>query len=130
MPTGLMQLSPELRNYIYELVLVEERPIHSRDRKYRRVLDLGLLLVNKTNNREASPIFYGQNQFEYAWEVEPIILKRLVDTGDNAALIRHIWLDLPRMVKKSQSIFLNGEDKEVRDEIQFLPECQDDHYTW
>ncbi|KAI5363675.1 hypothetical protein Slin15195_G093280 [Septoria linicola] len=66
--TSFFSLSAELRNAIYELILVgEKRDLQPNDVGYKRQardgLSLALLSANRQVRAEASPIFWGQKNF-------------------------------------------------------------------
>ena len=125
-PTNFFDLPGELRNIIYELVLVSDIPVelasiwvgHRACQAYRKgIEDLGdhwslqryyqevqpslsLLRVSKQINEEASPIYYGQD-FRFTnqsgWH---ILYHWLVLIGDkNRAMVRHITVGYTGMTR-------------------------------
>ncbi|KAK4963080.1 hypothetical protein LTR10_000708 [Elasticomyces elasticus] len=62
----LLRLPPELRNLIYELVLIKDEPISVRDWK---LCCVGPALIRTSHlvRSETMPIFYGANKFEGSW---------------------------------------------------------------
>jgi hypothetical protein len=121
MPTSFMDLSGELHNRIYELVLVMKRPIQSWQGHWQKRHNLEILRANKIIHREASSIFYGENQFDFTYDSshgsERTILAPLGKAGGNAAFIRSILVDFPKLdwpdepndmvIRKGSRKFLN-----------------------
>ncbi|KAK5741907.1 hypothetical protein LTR17_003655 [Elasticomyces elasticus] len=62
----LLRLPPELRNLIYELVLIKDEPISVRDWKLCCV-GPALIRTSRLVRSETMPIFYGANKFEGSW---------------------------------------------------------------
>ena len=110
-PTCFLSLPGELRNKIYELIVLREEPIDSSHRFGQEDLTPGLLCANKTVHREASEIFYGQNRFYFARFAPEDALSFLEQIGEgNAGRIRHIIIDFPRF------IYLDSGDLALTDE--------------
>lgn len=94
----LSRLSPELRNQIYEMILVRDTDIKvwktSQRRQFRR--SPALLRTCVEIRREAAPIFYGQNIFLVrAWnraEVRKMLVSWLRTLGSMRPLLRRIRL--------------------------------------
>ncbi|EFX02350.1 hypothetical protein CMQ_2399 [Grosmannia clavigera kw1407] len=88
MSFNFMCLPGELRNKIYELVLVYQEPI--------RELLPGLLFTNRAIRHEASSIFYNQNQF-HLLNLYPGQVACFLDNmgSKNAGLIQHIIIEFP-----------------------------------
>ena len=61
--TTFLSLPPEIRNEIYSLALVEDRPLRVRT-VHPYLLEPGLLATNKQVRSEALGIWYGENLFE------------------------------------------------------------------
>ncbi|KAK4544193.1 hypothetical protein LTR36_004403 [Oleoguttula mirabilis] len=70
----LLKLAAELRNNIYELVLIADSPIDTRDKKAAKVP--ALLSTCKHMRYEAAAIYYGQNTFSGAVGLGDINQKR------------------------------------------------------
>jgi hypothetical protein len=110
MPISLLELSAELRNQIYELVLLDPEHIrlksNPRETKMTRLkskrheqqaLRLSLLRVNKVINSEANAIFYSRNEFDVT-HLQPSVVSSILDSmGSNASLIRSIRLSFERI---------------------------------
>nr|POF22057.1 hypothetical protein CFP56_36144 [Quercus suber] len=97
MAAGFLDLPCEIRNMIYELVLLHEDPIElwRLEPRRRQQFDIEILRVNKTIYREASPMFYGQNRFELREYNHSLIESLLLLIGTpNARLIQHVVVDL------------------------------------
>ncbi|KAG8163708.1 hypothetical protein KVR01_007005 [Diaporthe batatas] len=102
LPTGFLSLPSELRNKIYELSLVKGEDTFALSENIRRYfyhkrgLASGLLLASKAIHREASPILYGQNRFDFC-EVSPRELRTFLNQigKNNASYIRHVTIDFP-----------------------------------
>lgn len=99
MPINFLSLPSELRNTIYELVLLDDKPIYPWARRnHTRNLTPGLFRTNKTIHHEATPLFYAQNTFELT-----LLQPRYPHISDffsqigptNASTIRHLCLDIP-----------------------------------
>ncbi|KAF5989182.1 hypothetical protein FBULB1_1148 [Fusarium bulbicola] len=94
-PVSFLCLSGELRNAIYEIILLQSEPIDPWLRCGLQVLT-GLFRVNKAVHREASLLFYSQNHFDFAGRDPEIIASFLQEIGTrNASSIRHIIIDFP-----------------------------------
>jgi hypothetical protein len=102
---------------------VRKRPIQVWPGNEKEV-NLNLLVANKTLHREASPIFYGQNQFDFAEEAQPNIIACLRETRRNAALMRSIWFEFPRLEasKRYQEVLIHDDDIYFRNRLRkFCP---------
>lgn len=109
MSTNFLSLPGELRNNIYEQLLVLQKPIvpptpprswHSPLRalhpKLHPELYLELLLANKTVHREASSLLYAQNHFDLTKCTPSDVASFLDQIGrHNASHIRLICIDFP-----------------------------------
>ncbi|KAK4910652.1 hypothetical protein LTR49_020687 [Elasticomyces elasticus] len=62
----LLRIPPELRNLIYELVLIKDDHISVKDWAFCCV-GPALLQTSRLIRSEASPLFYGGNKFEGSW---------------------------------------------------------------
>jgi hypothetical protein len=94
--TNFFSLPSELRNKIYELVLVHDEPIDPCGVYWPSESPNGLFRVSKTIHREATSFFYAQNCFDLSWSsVERInaFFKQIGRT--NASYIRHIRIEFP-----------------------------------
>ena len=101
MPTNFLSLPSEIRNNIYEQLLLLQEPIvcptcpwlgHSQ----LRALTPGLLLANKTVHREASSVLYGQNRFNFTMCTSEHVASFLEQIGrNNAHYIWYICVDFP-----------------------------------
>nr|POF17937.1 hypothetical protein CFP56_13348 [Quercus suber] len=74
MTIGFLDLPCEVRNIIYELVLLRQEPIDCWIPWHRAQRQLGtqLLAVSKTVHREATPIYFGRNCFELREQISGI----------------------------------------------------------
>lgn len=99
-PASFLSLPSELRNGIYELILLHEEPIDPWfDYNRRQKLTPGLLRANKAVHREASSLFYAQNRFDFTKGTLEDVASFLEQIGsNNAAYIRHICVDFPRFL--------------------------------
>ncbi|KAF2807990.1 uncharacterized protein BDZ99DRAFT_70906 [Mytilinidion resinicola] len=97
----LFSLPSELRNNIYEHLLVLQEPIECLTHPWLGQSQLGaltpgLLLVNKAVHREASSLLYAQNRFNLAVPDSELVTAFLDQVGcNNAKHIRHIYLNFP-----------------------------------
>jgi hypothetical protein len=92
-----LNLPSELRNKIFELVLVRQAPIPPwNDWDRLEEFTVGLLRANRTVLSEASSIFYAQNHFDLTMGTTTDILSFFEQIGsNNAACIRHICVEFP-----------------------------------
>ena len=101
MPTNFLSLPRELRDQIYELVLVEDPKLGSLPyypHPFFQMLTLGLLRANKTIHVEASSVFYSQNEFDLTKVARnpKDLASFLGQIGqNNAAHIQHIRVEFP-----------------------------------
>jgi len=100
MPTNFLSLPGELRNGIYELLLLHQEPIVPLDynRRYKLTPKLtpGLLRTSKTVHREASSLLYAQNRFDFSVLIPEEVASFLEQIGRiNANSIRHIIVNFP-----------------------------------
>lgn len=97
MSTNFLSLPSELRNRIYELVLLDESSINPGIVSYpHHPLTPGLLCANKMIHREASSFLYAQNRFDLTG-YEPHLVDFLDQIGhDNANHIRQLCIGFPR----------------------------------
>ena len=59
----LLSLPPEIRDHIYALAIVEEKPIPLGN-DYPFIYEPALLATNRQIREEATPVFYGENVFK------------------------------------------------------------------
>lgn len=100
-PTGgFLGLPSEIRNGIYELVLLLPEPIDPwMDFSRQEKLTLGLFSTNKTINNEACSLFYGKNRFDFTTATPEKIDLFLKQIGpNNTGYIQHIWIRFPRFL--------------------------------
>jgi hypothetical protein len=100
MSANFLSLPSELRNKIYEQLLVLQEPIACSTHPWRwyspRALHPELLLANKTIHREASSLLYAQNRFNFTICTSEHVASFLDQIGrNNASHIRHIRIDFP-----------------------------------
>ena len=94
MSPNFLSLSAELRNRIYELVLLQQEPIDPWVRRHK--LTPGLLRANKKVYREASSFFYARNRFDFTMRILEEVASFLEQIGhNNTDFIQHICLDFP-----------------------------------
>lgn len=104
MSANFLSLPSELRNNVYEQVLVLREPIacptqQGLERLQLQLgsLTLGLLRTNKAVRREASSILYAQNRFDFTVCTSEDVTSFLEQIGpNNASYIRHICVDFPK----------------------------------
>ncbi|KAI1747517.1 hypothetical protein F4782DRAFT_521003 [Xylaria castorea] len=96
---SFLNLSSELRNEIYELILLHQEPINpwpSGCFRQTQQLTPGLLRANKAVHREASSLFYGKNCFDLSDPTPEQVVYFLEHIGSSdAAHIRHVIIDFP-----------------------------------
>lgn len=101
MPANFLSLPSELRNNIYEQILVLQEPIPCQ---YSSIwcsglqsLTPSLLRANKTIHIEASTIFYGNNHFDFSmctWRDMSSFFEQI--GRHNASYILHICIKFPK----------------------------------
>ncbi|KAK2765530.1 hypothetical protein FQN54_008384 [Arachnomyces sp. PD_36] len=130
MPTGFLSLPGEIRNIIYNHLLVCDEPL-SIDPEWSWVHDYGIALnfclTNKTIKHETESVLFGRNCFyftgsEYSEAVE-LTSKFLNEIGRNKAnLIRCVEIEFPRIVYTEYDYAaLRPEDEMLISEIKI--EC-------
>ncbi|KAK4544355.1 hypothetical protein LTR36_004246 [Oleoguttula mirabilis] len=89
----LLKLPAELRNYIYTLAIVENKPIRLEFSILSKPhpLEPTMLAVNWQVRRESLPIFYGRNIFSAA------------NSLDTTTFLRHISADKLKMLRGVQA---------------------------
>ncbi|KAJ4356782.1 uncharacterized protein N0V89_004818 [Didymosphaeria variabile] len=101
MPKTFLKLPSEVRNDIYERVLVLENPIsfagNVGDGSVNAgMLTPGLLLASKEVSSEAASILYAQNYFNFEDCDSEELDAFLTGIGqDNASFVRHLIIDFP-----------------------------------
>lgn len=96
MPTNFLCLPGELRNVIYEYLLVLQKPVTCR-KPEKMDLTTGLLCANNAVHREASLTLYTQNTFDFTNSNSQEITSFLEQIGHkNASFIQSIHVDFPR----------------------------------
>lgn len=128
-PASFLCLSGELRNKIYEQVLVHhEKPIPLLTYPWGwQSTTLGLtpelLLANKTVHREASSLLYGQNRFNFAICTSEHVTCFFDQIGrNNANHIRHICIAFPNI----RDLGRHDAALEDNDSVRILEKVQSD----
>ncbi|KAH7001023.1 hypothetical protein EDB80DRAFT_721339 [Ilyonectria destructans] len=98
-PASFLCLPSELRNTIYELILLRSEPIDPWAWYDLQELTTGLLRASKAVHGEASSLFYSQNRFDFTG-VDPEKLAWFLEQigSHNAGCIRHIVIDFPEFL--------------------------------
>ncbi|KAJ9129971.1 hypothetical protein NKR23_g12395 [Pleurostoma richardsiae] len=95
-PTSFLSLPSEIRNGIYNFILLYQEPINPWSHKN---LTLGLLRANMVIHDEAGSLFYGQNHFDFTDATAEEIGSFLQQIGsNNAGQIQHILIDFPEFL--------------------------------
>ncbi|KAL8926572.1 MAG: hypothetical protein Q9208_002899 [Pyrenodesmia sp. 3 TL-2023] len=112
MSSNFFSLPREIRDQIYEPVLLHQEPINPWvDDNRQQKLSPGLLRANKTVHREASSLFYARNRFDFTMGTPDDIASFLGQIGrSNVDYIRHINVEFPRF------LHLNPGDVALEDE--------------
>ena len=88
MPSHFFRIPRELRDRIYELLLLHHEPINKNQ---RRTITPALFRVNKIINHEAIPLFYSRNHFDFKFDTPETVASFLAQIGrENSDSIRHI----------------------------------------
>jgi hypothetical protein len=95
MTISFLTLPRELRDKIYEFCLLHEEPICPCDGYYDKELTSGLILTNKTINREASMVLY-RNCFDFTKITHEGVTSFLEKIGRNVDYIQHVYIDFPK----------------------------------
>jgi hypothetical protein len=116
MSTNFLSLPSELRNKIYEQLVVHQEPINPCILYNGRYgLTPGLLRVNKTVHREATSLLYAQNCFDLTRFTFGDIPSFLEQIGrNNAAYIRHIYINFPSF------LYLDPSDITLKDKSDHI----------
>jgi hypothetical protein len=98
MSANFLSLPSEIRNDIYEQLLVLQEPIKVWfGQSQLQALTPGLLRANKTVHLEASSVLYAQNRFDFALCDSEDVTSFLEQIGrNNASYILHICVDFPK----------------------------------
>ncbi|KAF2472696.1 uncharacterized protein BDR25DRAFT_283222 [Lindgomyces ingoldianus] len=113
----------ELRNKIYELLLLHQEPIDPWVGYNRQKLTPGLFRANKIVHREASSLFYTQNRFNFTMHTPENVASFLEQIGrNNADYIRHICIDFPNFLYLDPGN-VTLEDNSVRILAKIRTEC-------
>ena len=98
--SNFFSLPRELRDQIYELVILHPEPIDPWvDYGPPYNLTPELLRANKAINREASSLLYARNRFDFTSSTPENVASSLGQIGRNSAdNIRHICIDFPRFL--------------------------------
>jgi hypothetical protein len=98
MSLNFFSLPSEIRNEIYGLLFLHQEPIWPWRDLYdrRQKFTPGLFLANKTVHREAAPLFYARNCFDFKMHNCNDVASFLQQIGgNNAGYIRGIRVDFP-----------------------------------
>ena len=100
MSSNFFSLPRELRDRIYELVLLHQELIDPWAGRYGGEKPTPELLhVNKDIHREASSLFYAENRFDFTNGTSEDVASFLRQIGrNNAGYIRHICVDFPKFL--------------------------------
>jgi len=97
MSPSFLSLPRELRDQIYELVLLEQRPVKPFPFNFDR-LTPGLFRVNKTIHHETTRLFYSQNRFSTMHGDAEKVAKFFEQIGrKNADSTRHLCIRFPHI---------------------------------
>ena len=103
MSTNFLSLPSELRNSIYEILLVHQQPIICPTHPWIKqspplALTPGLFRTNKIIHYEASSMLYSMNRFDFTKCPPEVVVRFLEQIGrKNASYILHISLDFPKL---------------------------------
>jgi hypothetical protein len=98
MPANFLDLPRELRDQIYELALMDQDYTDLGTWYYPRSFIPELLRTNKTVYREATPLLYTHNRFNFITCDSVFVASFLNRIGrENVKHIRHIRIDFPSM---------------------------------
>ena len=93
MGVGFLDMPGELRNKIYELLLLDEQPIGPFSFQTPAI---GLFCTSKEISRESMPFFYSQNCFDFTIRASEDITSYLDVIGSrNAGMIESLYMDCP-----------------------------------
>ncbi|KAI4277007.1 MAG: hypothetical protein L6R38_005521 [Xanthoria sp. 2 TBL-2021] len=99
--SNFFSLPREIRDQIYELVLLDQEPIVPWFYyNGRHKLTLALLRANKTVHHETSSLLYARNRFDLTIGTPENVASFFARIGrKNADHIRHIYVDFPRFLR-------------------------------
>ncbi|KAF5603814.1 uncharacterized protein FSUBG_7063 [Fusarium subglutinans] len=117
-PVSFLYLSGELRNAIYEIILVQSKPIDPWLRRGLQVLTR-LFYVSKTVHRKASLLFYSQNCFNFA-KRDPKKITSFLEQIDarNASSIQHIIIDFPESLHDPSDVLTDEDTASILGDIK------------
>ncbi len=112
MSANLLSLPGELRNAIFQQLLMHQEPIDPRNRPcLPQALNPELLHVNKAIHHEASSLLYTQNCFDFTKCGSEDLISFLNQIGrNNASRIRHFYIDFPNIPDLGTDNVTLGED--------------------
>jgi len=112
MSANLLSLPGELRNAIFQQLLMDQEPINPRNRPcLPQALTPELLRVNKAIHHEASSLLYTQNCFDFTTCDSEDLISFLSQIGrNNASRIRHFYIDFPDIPNLGTDNVTLGED--------------------
>lgn len=119
--TNFFSLPSEIRNKVYEQVVVHQEPIHPFiDYGQPYELTPGLLRVNKAVCYEASSLLYSQNCFDFTMSTSDRINSFFEQIGhNNTKYIKYAYIDFPLFDHlKSHDVTLEDDDAEFLMSIQ------------
>lgn len=112
MPTTFLHLPSEIRNIIYEdvLVLKDGQAVRCTSKSSKKGFALGLLIVSRKIHREATSMLYSRNRFHF-WAEYPLDKYWFfVGIGSiNASYIRHIICPFPMLEFQTRFWHLSGD---------------------
>ncbi|KFX88040.1 hypothetical protein O988_09178, partial [Pseudogymnoascus sp. VKM F-3808] len=118
MSISFLTLPRELRDKIYEFCLSHDEPICPWDGYYDKELSSGLILTNKTINREASMVLY-RNCFDFTKITPKGVTSFLEQIGRNVDYIQHVYIHFPTFRDlKMGSVAIGDNDGYVLASIQ------------
>ena len=102
MPTTFLSLPSELRNYIYEVLLVDESRVCVGGKHHRNIhkngLTPGLLATNREVHRETASMLYARNHFDFVSCSHSELVTFFEEIGEfNANHIQRVFLGFPRL---------------------------------
>ncbi|KAM0796797.1 hypothetical protein BDR22DRAFT_811593 [Usnea florida] len=117
MSSNFFSLAREIRDQIYELVLLQQDPIDYRNTWWIRPQATELL---RTIHREASSMFYSQNHFDLtAGTPEQLALFFTQIGKKNADFIRHVHIRFPEILcGEPDEVILDNDDVGILAKIQ------------
>ncbi|KAK2022627.1 hypothetical protein LX32DRAFT_698534 [Colletotrichum zoysiae] len=97
---SFLSLAAELRNRVYEVVLLQQDLIDPWFYVNQEQMPItSLLRANKTIYREASSVFYGQNRFDFTEATPEGVASFLKQVGStNTGYIRYLSIEFPRFL--------------------------------